>query len=98
MSRSIMDAAPAAAGAPAHCTPRRRLRARVRRRAPRSAACCAPAALVSTGERKLAEKYAAEPGRHRRGGEYPLQDGFGWSHGVTLARLDLYPPAPAVQR
>ena len=25
------------------------------------------------------------------GGEYPLQDGFGWTNGVTLALLDLYP-------
>ncbi|MGV6488351.1 trehalase family glycosidase [Stenotrophomonas bentonitica] len=27
------------------------------------------------------------------GGEYPLQDGFGWSNGVTLALMDrLCPP------
>lgn len=26
--------------------------------------------------------------RAEGGGEYPLQDGFGWSNGVTLALLD----------
>jgi hypothetical protein len=26
------------------------------------------------------------------GGEYPLQDGFGWTNGVTLKLLDLYAP------
>ncbi|WP_404936568.1 trehalase family glycosidase, partial [Pseudomonas aeruginosa] len=26
------------------------------------------------------------------GGEYPLQDGFGWSNGVTLQLLRLYGP------
>jgi alpha,alpha-trehalase len=26
------------------------------------------------------------------GGEYPLQDGFGWTNGVTLKLLDLYSP------
>jgi alpha,alpha-trehalase len=25
------------------------------------------------------------------GGEYPLQDGFGWTNGVTVALLRLYP-------
>ncbi|WP_425469845.1 trehalase family glycosidase, partial [Paraburkholderia sabiae] len=24
--------------------------------------------------------------------EYPLQDGFGWTNGVTLKLLDLYAP------
>ncbi|SRR5579885_1340806 len=40
---------------------------------------------------KLVEKYdlcAGEPGR---GGEYRLQDGFGWTNGVTRALLDMYP-------
>ncbi|WP_410603092.1 trehalase family glycosidase, partial [Bacillus sp. SIMBA_008] len=26
------------------------------------------------------------------GGEYPLQDGFGWSNGVARQLLVLYPP------
>jgi neutral trehalase len=25
------------------------------------------------------------------GGEYPLQDGFGWTNGVTLRLMALYP-------
>ncbi|HWB46185.1 MAG TPA: trehalase family glycosidase, partial [Hyphomicrobiaceae bacterium] len=39
----------------------------------------------------LVEKYnviTASPGG---GGEYPLQDGFGWTNGVTAALLQLYP-------
>jgi neutral trehalase len=27
------------------------------------------------------------------GGEYPLQDGFGWTHGVTARLMALYPAA-----
>lgn len=37
----------------------------------------------STG--KLVEKYDVERGSGGRGGEYPLQDGFGWTNGVTRA-------------
>lgn len=40
---------------------------------------------------RLVEKYnviTASPGG---GGEYPLQDGFGWTNGVTAALLQLYP-------
>ena len=40
---------------------------------------------------KLVEKYVLEGevgGGGGGGGEYPLQDGFGWSNGVTLALLD----------
>lgn len=43
---------------------------------------------------KLVEKYVVEgkgPGGGG-GGEYPLQDGFGWTNGVTLKLLDLYCP------
>jgi alpha,alpha-trehalase len=29
------------------------------------------------------------------GGEYKLQDGFGWTNGVTLKLLDLYQQPPA---
>jgi alpha,alpha-trehalase len=61
---------------------------------------------------KLVEKYAVEGSATGGGGEYPLQDGFGWTNGVTLRLLDLYgasgrhapsvplrrsPPAPPLQ-
>jgi alpha,alpha-trehalase len=43
-------------------------------------------------ERKLVEKYALEPApegaRGGGGGEYPLQDGFGWTNGVTRCLLE----------
>ena len=45
-------------------------------------------------EQKLVEKYVVE-GKGLGGGgggEYPLQDGFGWSNGVTLKMLDLICP------
>jgi alpha,alpha-trehalase len=41
-------------------------------------------------ESKLVEKYAitrAEDGLGGHGGEYPLQDGFGWTNGVTRRLL-----------
>ena len=40
---------------------------------------------------KLVEKYDVEADRPGGGGEYPLQDGFGWTNGVTMALLTLYP-------
>ena len=41
-------------------------------------------------EQKMLEKYnVATTGNGGGGGEYPLQDGFGWSNGVTLKMLDL---------
>ena len=47
-------------------------------------------------EGKLVEKYALRTVEHDSthgggGGEYPLQDGFGWTNGVTAAMLALYP-------
>jgi len=37
---------------------------------------------------KLVEKYILRPtGEHACGGEYPLQDGFGWTNGVTYQLL-----------
>jgi alpha,alpha-trehalase len=43
-------------------------------------------------ERKLVEKYAleapADGARGGGGGEYPLQDGFGWTNGVTRCLLE----------
>ncbi|CAE6711193.1 alpha,alpha-trehalase TreA [Xanthomonas arboricola] len=52
-------------------------------------------------EHKLVEKYGLEAdAAGGGGGEYALQDGFGWTNGVTLMLLNLYPdtaskPAPA---
>jgi alpha,alpha-trehalase len=46
-------------------------------------------------EGKLMEKYDVEADRPGGGGEYPTQDGFGWTNGVTRALLDAYPKAPA---
>ncbi len=40
---------------------------------------------------KLLEKYDVETVRPGGGGEYPLQDGFGWTNGVTRALLEEYP-------
>jgi alpha,alpha-trehalase len=39
---------------------------------------------------KLVEKYDVETQSPGSGGEYPLQDGFGWTNGVTRALLDVY--------
>jgi Neutral trehalase len=44
-------------------------------------------------QKKLVEKYdITSTGTGGGGGEYPLQDGFGWSNGVTLKMLDLICP------
>jgi alpha,alpha-trehalase len=41
---------------------------------------------------RLIEKYdVLQPGRSGGGGEYPLQDGFGWTNGVMRQLLALYP-------
>jgi alpha,alpha-trehalase len=43
---------------------------------------------------KLVEKYdVVETERAGGGGEYPLQDGFGWTNGVTRKLMALYPAA-----
>ena len=49
---------------------------------------------VYASDRKLVEKYVVEGAGTGGGGggEYPLQDGFGWTNGVTLKLLDLYSP------
>lgn len=54
-------------------------------------------------DHRLVEKYDADGAlQGGGGGEYPLQDGFGWSNGVVLALLGLYPelesPDPAANR
>jgi alpha,alpha-trehalase len=44
-------------------------------------------------QQKLVEKYdVSSTGTGGGGGEYPLQDGFGWTNGVTLKMLDLVCP------
>jgi alpha,alpha-trehalase len=41
---------------------------------------------------KLVEKYdVMSTGRVGGGGEYPLQDGFGWTNGVMRKLMALYP-------
>jgi alpha,alpha-trehalase len=40
---------------------------------------------------KLVEKYNVVSGRSGGGGEYPLQDGFGWTNGVMRKLIVLYP-------
>ena len=40
---------------------------------------------------KLLEKYDVEERKSGGGGEYPTQDGFGWTNGVTGALLERYP-------
>ncbi|GAB3374359.1 trehalase domain-containing protein [Azotobacter armeniacus] len=50
-------------------------------------------------EHKLVEKYSVEgENLGGGGGEYKLQDGFGWTNGVTLKLLGLYPQQEAVAR
>ena len=44
---------------------------------------------------KLVEKYdVIDAGRRGGGGEYPLQDGFGWTNGVMRKLTALYPAQP----
>ncbi|WP_068081131.1 alpha,alpha-trehalase TreF [Novosphingobium rosa] len=40
---------------------------------------------------RMVEKYNIETGEAGGGGEYPVQDGFGWTNGVTRALIALYP-------
>ena len=48
---------------------------------------------------KLVEKYdVITPDREGGGGEYPLQDGFGWTNGVMRKLMVLYPAAATVAR
>ncbi|MBT0667962.1 alpha,alpha-trehalase TreF [Novosphingobium profundi] len=37
---------------------------------------------------RMVEKYDVDAGKAGGGGEYPVQDGFGWTNGVTRALLD----------
>ena len=48
---------------------------------------------------RLIEKYdVQQPGQSGGGGEYPLQDGFGWSNGVMKQLMALYPVEAAYSR
>jgi len=40
---------------------------------------------------RMLEKYDVEEQKSGGGGEYPTQDGFGWTNGVTAAMLERYP-------
>jgi alpha,alpha-trehalase len=44
---------------------------------------------------RLVEKYDVSGDTAARGGEYPLQDGFGWTNGVLRRLLALYPSEEA---
>ena len=60
----------------------------------------APVGSVCARESKLVEKYMiVEPTTHGArggdGGEYPLQDGFGWTNGVTRKLLHQDPADPS---
>lgn len=46
---------------------------------------------------KMLEKYNVDARTPGGGGEYPLQDGFGWTNGVTRALLDRYPSLVPIQ-
>ena len=43
---------------------------------------------------RLLEKYDVDEARPGGGGEYPLQDGFGWTNGVVRALADIRCPSP----
>ncbi len=44
---------------------------------------------------KLVEKYNVRDAGEGAGGEYPVQDGFGWTNGVLLKLLSIYPQLSA---
>ena len=46
---------------------------------------------VYRGTGKLVEKYDVTGSAAGGGGEYPLQDGFGWTNGVLRRLLAIYP-------
>jgi alpha,alpha-trehalase len=54
---------------------------------------------VYAAQGKLVEKYDVDNETGEGGGgEYPNQDGFGWTNGVTLLLLDLYGAKDATQK
>ncbi len=48
-------------------------------------------AAVFAKDGKLVEKYNVVNENAGGGGEYPLEDGFGWTNGVTMALMTRYP-------
>ncbi|MCW8193679.1 alpha,alpha-trehalase TreF [Proteobacteria bacterium 005FR1] len=51
---------------------------------------------IFEAESKMVEKYILRPTtEHATGGEYPLQDGFGWTNGVVARLLREHPEDPA---
>jgi alpha,alpha-trehalase len=53
---------------------------------------------IYTQTGKLLEKYNVVSQKPGGGGEYPLQDGFGWTNGVTAALAARYPDCQAAMR
>jgi alpha,alpha-trehalase len=53
--------------------------------------CTVERTYAETG--KLLEKYDVEERRPGGGGEYPLQDGFGWTNGVVVALAEKHRPS-----
>jgi alpha,alpha-trehalase len=51
----------------------------------------ATVARVYANTGRIFEKYDVEQALPGGGGEYPVQDGFGWTNGVTRGLLHLYP-------
>jgi Neutral trehalase len=54
-------------------------------------------ASVYRASSKFVEKYDVASAKPGGGGEYALQDGFGWTNGVTRRLLQMYPDHPAHQ-
>jgi alpha,alpha-trehalase len=54
-------------------------------------------AAVYAADGKLVEKYDVETAGGGGGGEYPTQDGFGWSNAVTLLFLDRFGASTGIE-
>lgn len=46
--------------------------------------------IVYGSKSKIVEKIQRTATWRRGGGEYSLQDGFGWTNGVTATLIDMY--------
>ena len=70
-------------------TARRRLAAEI------AAGWVAENARVYCKTGKLVEKYNVRDAGEGAGGEYPVQDGFGWTNAVLIKLLAIYPKLAA---